>query len=117
QYYFSKPASALTYLEAATLAGVTKSPSAYDPARNPEVSQKRRNTVLYLMREQHVITPAEYKAGIATKLADTLHIQPTALTCAAAGAVVAGSGFFCDYVTKVIKNNAAFGKTPAERTE
>jgi membrane peptidoglycan carboxypeptidase len=117
QYYFSKPAAKLTYLEAATLAGVTQSPSKWDPARNPDDSQRRRNIVLGLMKAQKIITPAEYQAGIATKLPATLKIQPTALTCAAAGTVVAGSGYFCDYVTKVIKNNAAFGKTPADRTE
>src|SRR4051794_22028892 len=117
QYYFSKPAADLTYLEAATLAGVTQSPSKWDPARNPDDSQRRRNIVLGLMKAQKIITPAEYQAGIATKLPATLKIQPTALTCAAAGTVVAGSGYFCDYVTKVIKNNAAFGKTPADRTE
>lgn len=117
QYYFTKSAKDLTYLEAATLAGVTQSPSKWDPERNPEDSQYRRNVVLGLMKAQKVITPAEYEAGIATPLPETLRIQGTALTCAAAGAVVPGSGFFCDYVTKVIKNNAAFGATPAERTE
>ena len=28
-----------------------------------------------------------------------------------ASTVVAGSGYFCDYVTKVIVNDPAFGKT------
>ena len=35
----------------------------------------------------------------------------------AAGDVVAGSGFFCDYVTKVIVNDPAFGATRDERIE
>ena len=36
QYYFSKPAKDLTYLEAATIAGVTQSPTKWDPVKNPD---------------------------------------------------------------------------------
>jgi membrane peptidoglycan carboxypeptidase len=50
--YFSKHAVDLTYLEAATIAGITQSPTAYDPVRNPEASEGRRNIVLRLMNEQ-----------------------------------------------------------------
>ena len=44
QYYFSKPAKDLNYLEAATIAGVTQSPTKWDPVLNPEASQTRRDT-------------------------------------------------------------------------
>ncbi len=57
--YFSKPASEVTYLEAATIAGLTQSPTAFDPVRNPEASQERRNRVLRLMREQVYVTAEE----------------------------------------------------------
>jgi len=41
QYYFGKPAKDLNYIEAATIAGVTQSPTKWDPVLNPEASQTR----------------------------------------------------------------------------
>jgi membrane peptidoglycan carboxypeptidase len=121
QYYFSKSAADLNYLEAATLAGVPQSPTAWDPVVNPKDSQTRRDTVLGLMRDQGIITPAEYAAGVATpvaKVADGgyLNIKATGLGCMAANSV-ASSGYFCDYVTKVITNNDAFGTTTGDRAQ
>lgn len=117
QRYFSKSAVDLTYLEAATIAGITQSPTAYDPVRNPEASQGRRDIVLRLMNEQGYITQEEYDAGVAAPIADTLHVSEAQSGCMAAGSVVAGSGFFCDYVTHVIRNDPAFGETADEREE
>lgn len=115
QYYFSKPAKDLNFLEAATIAGVTQSPTKWDPVLNPEASQTRRDSVLGKMRDQGYITKAEYDAGIATPLPETMHVTPLKQGCMAAGDVVPGSGYFCDYVTKVIGNDPAFGATKAER--
>lgn len=115
--YFSKSAADVTYLEAATIAGLTQSPTAFDPVRNPEASQERRNRVLRLMREQRYITAKEYRTGVATPLADTLHVHESVPGCMAAGAAVPGSGFFCDYVTKVFRNDPAFGETEEERVD
>ena len=47
-HYFGKHASELNYLEAATLAGVTQSPTKWDPAKNTAESETRRNVVLRL---------------------------------------------------------------------
>lgn len=105
QYYFSKPALDLNYIEAATIAGVTQSPTKWDPVLNPEASQTRRDRVLKLMNEQGFITDEEYAAGIATPLPDTMRITPLKQGCVAAGDVIAGSGYFCDFVTKVIAND------------
>jgi len=113
QYYFGVHASELDYLQAATLAGVTQSPTAHDPERNPESSETRRNTVLALMLEQGYITKAEFDKGKATPLVDTLDIQKTRLGCTSAGK----SAFFCDYVTKIIANDPVFGETKDERTD
>ncbi|GIG37302.1 transglycosylase domain-containing protein [Cellulomonas pakistanensis] len=115
--YFSKHAVELTYLEAATIAGITQSPTAFDPVKNPEDSQGRRNIVLRLMHEQGFISQEEYDAGTATPIADTLRVSEAQNGCMAAGNVVQGSGFFCDYVTHVIRNDPAFGETPEEREE
>ncbi|MGY4645124.1 penicillin-binding protein [Cellulomonas sp. URHB0016] len=115
QHFFSKPAKDLNYLEAAAIAGITQSPTKWDPVVNPEPSEKRRNRVLLLMYQQKYITKAEYDAGITTPLAATLHVQTLRQGCMTAGDVVAGSGYFCDYVTKVIGNDPAFGATKEER--
>ena len=115
--YFSKGAVDLTYLEAATIAGITQSPTAFDPVKNPEASQGRRDIVLSLMRREAFITQEEYDAGVATPLPETLHVSEAQSGCMAAGNVVQGSGFFCDYVTRVIRNDPAFGETPEERED
>lgn len=109
QSFFSKHASELNYIEAATIAGITQSPTANDPQRNPAASQGRRNVVLGLMRDQGYITSAEYTAGVATPLPSTLKPSEIKQGCTTAGEKVAGSGFFCDYVTKTILNDPAFG--------
>ncbi|PVU82559.1 glycosyl transferase [Cellulomonas sp. WB94] len=114
-HYFSKHASELNYMEAATLAGVTQSPTKWDPAKNTADSETRRNVVLRLLKEQGYITVAEYTAGIATPLASMLHVQDTKVGCMAAGDIVPGSGYFCDYVTKIIASDAAFGATRTDR--
>ncbi|GAA3815868.1 transglycosylase domain-containing protein [Cellulomonas soli] len=115
QRYFSKSAVDLTYLEAATIAGITKNPSSLDPTRYPEADQARRDVVLGALHDQGFISDEEYTADIATPIADTLHVQEVRLGCQAAGDSVPGSGYFCDYVTKVIINDPAFGETQEDR--
>ncbi|HEY0217456.1 MAG TPA: penicillin-binding protein [Cellulomonas sp.] len=115
--YFSTSAANLNYLQAATIAGITKSPTAYDPVKNAADSEGRRNVVLGLMRDQGYITQEEYDAGIATPLTATLVVSEAKSGCMAADTVVSGSGFFCDYVTRVIRNDPAFGETADEREE
>ncbi len=117
QRYFRKSAADLNYLEAATIAGITQSPTALDPVNDPAASEKRRNIVLQLMRDQEYITPDEYTAGVATPIADTLDVNEPTIGCQTASSVIAGSGYFCDYVTKVIVNDPAFGATETERKD
>jgi penicillin-binding protein 1A len=54
--------------EAALLAGIIASPSAYDPVSRPAAAEKRRNLVLQRMLEQRLITRAEYDQGIQSTL-------------------------------------------------
>ena len=115
QHFFSVPAADLNYLQAATIAGITKAPGDFDPERNPEASQGRRNDVLFVMNEQGFITDEEYAAGIATPIVDTLLIGQTRLGCMTANDI-ANAGYFCDYVTKIIAQNPAFGATLTERS-
>jgi penicillin-binding protein 1A len=60
--YFRKSATDLNLLESATLIGMLKGTSRYDPVRNPEQSQMRRNTVLYRMVSQDFLDREDYEA-------------------------------------------------------
>lgn len=112
-YYFNKSAKDLNIVEAATIAGVTQRPSSWDPSMNPDDAQRRRNIVLSLMYQQGYITREEHDEAVATPLEETLDLQELHNGCEGAGY----NGFFCDYVTKSIINDPAFGETEDERTE
>ncbi len=56
RFYFNKPASDLTLVEAATLAGILQRPSDYSPYRRPDLVTRRRNYVLKRMADEGYIT-------------------------------------------------------------
>lgn len=58
--YFGKKTAALSLAESATLAGLIRSPSAYDPTNGIEAAEQRRNLVLRELRDQGYITSDEY---------------------------------------------------------
>ena len=108
--YFSKSAAELGLVEAATLAGVLQQPVGFDPTRNPEASQGRRDVVLRAMRDQEKIAEADYQAAVAVPVGAYLKVSETPNGCATALAP-----FFCDYVLNILKNDPAFGATETER--
>jgi penicillin-binding protein 1A len=57
--YFGKHADELDVLEAATLVGMLKGPSSFNPVLNPERSQQRRNVVLANLVEEGHLSRAE----------------------------------------------------------
>ena len=59
--YFGKTVSELNLSEAATLAGMFKSPVYYNPAEHSDHAEARRKTVLYLMKRHGYITAEEEK--------------------------------------------------------
>lgn len=59
EFYFSKPAKELTLPEAATIAGLPKSPALYSPINHPERALHRRNLVIDAMLEDGKITARE----------------------------------------------------------
>jgi penicillin-binding protein 1A len=59
--YFDKSASDLNVLESATLTGMLKGNSYYNPVLNPERALDRRNTVLGQMVKYGKLTPAAYQ--------------------------------------------------------
>ncbi|MBU6245564.1 MAG: penicillin-binding protein [Actinomycetales bacterium] len=108
--YFSKPASALTLPEAATLAGIVQQPVGYDPLRNPDRSAERRNVVLKRMAALGFISKDE--AERAAKIPMSAILRPTTT---ANGCTTSYAPFFCDYVLQTIRNDPAFGATPEAR--
>jgi len=69
-------ASVLEPWEAATLAGIIASPSAYDPKAFPENALSRRNIVLEKMYEQGYITSEQYDEGRRQALPSPDDIEP-----------------------------------------
>jgi penicillin-binding protein 1A len=64
--------------EAALLAGMVSSPSAYDPIAHPEASRARRNLVLQRMAEQSFITQSQYDEAAAAPIPVQGDLQPPA---------------------------------------
>jgi len=66
QYYFGKPASALTPRECAFLAAMLPGPRlAYNPYKNLAKVLKRSDMILRLLRQKGVLGEAEYQAALA----------------------------------------------------
>jgi membrane peptidoglycan carboxypeptidase len=116
EVFFSKSPADLTLAESATLAGLVKAPTAYDPA-GPDKSAAldRRNYVIDRMADIQYISPA---------LADQLKSQPIQLKltdppndCVSVNPQHNDWGFFCDMFKSWWRNQPAFGKTPQEREE
>lgn len=59
QRYFGKSVRNLSVAEAAVLAGLPKAPERYNPRRFADRAIQRRNTVLELMRRDHVINDSD----------------------------------------------------------
>ncbi len=65
EFYFGKDVSELTLAECASIAGITKNPSAYSPLSNPENNKERQTLVLNKMLELDFITQTEYDEAMA----------------------------------------------------
>ncbi len=66
--YFGKDVSELTIAEAASIAGITKNPSVYNPYSYPENNIDRRNDILYFMHQQGKISTEDYEAALEEEL-------------------------------------------------
>lgn len=60
QFYFGKHISRLSPPEIATLVGMVKGPSVYNPKRKPENAKARRNVVLDVMNQHGLISNYEF---------------------------------------------------------
>jgi penicillin-binding protein 1A len=63
QEYFGVTARELTLAQAATLAGLIRAPSAFDPTDNPEAAVERRDHVVDRMLELGLVTDADAAAA------------------------------------------------------
>ncbi len=92
--YFTTTADKLTVPQAAMLAGMVRSTTAYDPVTKAQASLDRRNVVVQAMRDQQMIDDAQMRTALATPLgiANPLVTQPSG--CIGAG----DAGYFCKYV-------------------
>ena len=113
RHFLSKNASELTLADAAMLAGMIRSPSYYNPLKYPDRAQSRRNVVLDSMLGQKIITKEQWQEATSTPIATQIKPENTTNGCEFAG----NAGFFCDYVTKVILNDPAFGPDVATRRQ
>lgn len=66
--YFNKSPNAVNPAEAATLIGMLKATSTYNPKTNPEKSLERRNVVLSQMEKYGYLKKPEYAANVALPL-------------------------------------------------
>jgi penicillin-binding protein 1B len=64
RFYFAKPLTELRPDEIALLIGLLKGPSYYDPRRYPERAITRRDLVLRLMFEQHLLDAKQYQQAV-----------------------------------------------------
>jgi penicillin-binding protein 1B len=66
--YFGKDVSQLTVDESAFLAGIIRSPNRYNPFKNPQKVEERRNQVLESMLEAGEINGSQYEQARSVKL-------------------------------------------------
>jgi penicillin-binding protein 1A len=76
QAYFNKPLDQLTPAEAASLAALPKSPTNYNPFREPEAAHARRDWVIDRMVETGAITAAQGQEAHAEPLGPDAYRRP-----------------------------------------
>ncbi|WP_163539763.1 PBP1A family penicillin-binding protein [Gracilibacillus sp. YIM 98692] len=68
RYYFDKSANALTWAEAAMLAGIPKGPSLYSPFHNMDKAKMRQELILTNLKDRRVIDQTTYEEAIQEEL-------------------------------------------------
>ncbi|MDN5708667.1 MAG: PBP1A family penicillin-binding protein, partial [Planococcus sp. (in: firmicutes)] len=72
EQFFGKPAAELELHEAALLAGMPQSPNRYNPFKNPQAAEERRDVVLNLMEQHGKIDAAQKEEAWNTPVESTL---------------------------------------------
>jgi membrane peptidoglycan carboxypeptidase len=114
QVFFSKRPADLSVVEAATLAGLVKAPSEYDPAaKNGAQAMERRNYVIDRMVDLKYVSRVDADAAKQQPIRLKLTDPPN--DCVSVPRKYSYWGFFCDYLRTWWLNQPAFGDTYAER--
>ncbi|MDX6236008.1 MAG: hypothetical protein QOG10_823 [Kribbellaceae bacterium] len=106
QHYFGVSAKNLTLPQAAMLAGLVKSPTAYNPMNSMSKAKERRDIVLRRMQELNIITAKQATAAIKTPVIDLKKVVNVPNGCANSR-----YPFYCEYVVSKLLANPALGKT------
>src|SRR5438445_10916547 len=103
--YFSVPAKKLDLQQSALLAGLIRSPSAYDPVFHPDLATSRRNYVLKRMWDLGRIDAGAYLEASASGLGLNLFKDRRRYA----------APYFVDYVKRWFLSNPDFGATYEDR--
>jgi membrane peptidoglycan carboxypeptidase len=104
--YFGRPVSTLSVPQAATLVGLVRAPTLYDPFLHPQTARERRDEVIRNMVEVGDLAPARAITYLKSPLRlATSTPPPVREGCANANAAVANAGFFCDYAVHWLRQN------------
>ncbi len=98
--YFGQPASRLTLAQAATLAGLVRSPAGYDPRDHTARSKARRNLVLALMARQGRADSTATAKAAATSVHTVAHRT---------GGDAAFAAYYVDHVRKLLEASVGEG--------
>ncbi|NBE80267.1 transglycosylase domain-containing protein [Micromonospora rubida] len=116
QIFFSKTPATLTQAEAATLAGLVKSPSEYDPVTSDQKDATgRRNYVLDRMTQLGYLSSDAATAAKAEPIRLRLTDPPN--DCASLPEKYTSWGFACDYLKNWWSAQPAFGENRLERMD
>ena len=105
KHYFNTNAKDLNLKQSATLAGLVKNPTGYDPTNAPDRALASRNVVLDRMAQLNVIPQAK---------ADKLKEQGLGLDAVNVrnGCVNSTAPFFCDYVVRYLMKDPSARQDP-----
>jgi penicillin-binding protein 1A len=95
EVYFSKDQSKLTVPEAATLVGMLKNPSYFNPNRFPERMIRRRWVVLSQMKRNHFLSEAQF---------DAFKVSPLALNFKQVSFSDDKAPYLCDVLEKEVQS-------------
>ena len=81
--YFGKELEKLTLAECAAIISITNAPTYYDPYQNFDNNKKRKEDVLWSMRNQGLITEEEYQQALNQELVlkRGISLEDTMVTC------------------------------------
>jgi len=71
-FYYRRDLQDLSVSQIATLVGMVKGPSYYDPIRKPDTSRARRDIVLQVMLEENVIDEMTFRSALSQPFTDIM---------------------------------------------